>query len=115
MIIQHASPMNQAVQPDVRADGAAPAKAVAMSTTPPVPRPVSAEELHVAVSAINQAMQASNRSIEFSVDRDTRRTVVKMVDTSTGELIRQFPTETALAIARSIDQFQQGLLLARKA
>jgi flagellar protein FlaG len=68
-----------------------------------------------AVAAINHAMRQSNRDLEFVVDSDTRKTVVKMVDTSTGELIRQFPTETTLAISRGIEQFQQGLLLARKA
>jgi flagellar protein FlaG len=75
----------------------------------------SAEELKSAVAAINQVMQQANQSLEFSVDTDTHETVVKMVDTSTGELIRQFPTEATLAISRGIDQFQRGLLLTQKA
>ncbi|MBW8327798.1 MAG: flagellar protein FlaG [Thiobacillus sp.] len=114
MIIQSTPPINQAVQPDVRAYGAAPARAVAdiPAQTPPQP---SVEELKGAVAAINQAMQQANRNLEFSVDTDTNRTVVRMVDTSTGELIRQFPSETTLAISRGIDQFQQGLLLKQKA
>ncbi|QLQ02359.1 MAG: flagellar protein FlaG [Thiobacillus sp.] len=41
--------------------------------------------------------------------------MVKMVDTSTGQLIRQFPSEETLAISRGIEQFQQGLLLKQKA
>jgi flagellar protein FlaG len=49
------------------------------------------------------------------VDTDSKRTVVKMVDTSTGELLRQYPSETALAISRGIEHFQQGLLLKQKA
>jgi flagellar protein FlaG len=112
MIIQNTSHMNQAVQPDVRVNGAAPARAVAITPAQSAP---SAEELKSAVAAINQAMQQSNRNLEFSVDTDTHRTVVRMVDTSTGELIRQFPSETTLAISRGIDQFQQGLLLKQKA
>jgi hypothetical protein len=40
---------------------------------------------------------------------------VKMLDTSTGQLIRQYPSEEALAISRGIEQFQQGLLLKQKA
>jgi flagellar protein FlaG len=115
MIIQNTPHLNQAVQPDVRANGVAPVRAAAISTTPPVPRPVPVEELKSAVATINQAMRQSNHSLEFSVDSDTHRTVVKMVDTGTGELIRQFPSETALAISRGIDQFQQGLLLKQKA
>ncbi|MBZ0068923.1 MAG: flagellar protein FlaG, partial [Thiobacillus sp.] len=38
-----------------------------------------------------------------------------MLDTSTGQLIRQYPSEEALAISRGIEQFQQGLLLKQKA
>jgi len=116
MIIQNAPHISPAVQPDLRANGAAPAKAVA-AITPAQNAPVqpSSEELNSAVAAINQAMQQSNQSLEFSVDTDAHRTVVRMVDTSTGELIRQFPSEATLAISRGIEQFQQGLLLKQKA
>jgi flagellar protein FlaG len=115
MIIQTSNlPLNQAMQPDMRAHGTAPVKTVA-DTPKAEPQHVSAEALNSAVTALNQAMQQSNQALEFSVDTDTQRTVVKMVDTSTGELIRQFPSETTLAIARGIEEFQQGLLLTQKA
>jgi flagellar protein FlaG len=60
-------------------------------------------------------MQQSNRNLEFSVDEDTDRLVVKLTDRETGELIRQFPSEETLAISRSIGEFQQGFLLKQKA
>lgn len=113
MIIQNTPPMNQAVQPGIRVNDAAPARAVA-DTPNPSPQP-SVEELNNAVAVINKAMQQSTPNLEFSVDSDTKRTVVKMVDTSTGQLIRQFPSETTLAISRDIENFQQGLLLKQKA
>ncbi|MBT9540485.1 flagellar protein FlaG [Thiobacillus sp.] len=117
MIIPNTSPINQAVQLDGRSHPVAPAsaKAVAAPATQPAARQPSSEELNTAVAAINQAMQQSNQSLEFSVDTNTNRTVVKMVDTSTGELIRQFPSESVLAISRGIEEFQQGLLLTQKA
>ena len=115
MIIQNLPNINQVAQPGNRAIGAAPAEAAAQSPVSNVAVKHSAEELKHAVAAINQAMQQANRNLEFSVDTNTQRTVVKMVDTSTGELIRQFPTETTLAISQGIDQFQQGLLLEREA
>jgi flagellar protein FlaG len=115
MFIQNSPFINQAVLPDVRAHGAAPAGAVATTSVQNAPVQASAGDLTSAVAAINQAIHESNRNLEFIVDADTHRTVVRMVDTSTGELIRQFPTETTLAIARGIDQFRQGLLIARKA
>lgn len=118
MIIQNSLPMSQAAQPDTRAYGAAPVRtepqAVVVTPGPSAPQP-SLEQVRGAVAAINQAVQQSNPNLEFSVDTDTKKTVVKMVDTSTGELIRQFPSETALAISRGIEEFQQGLLLKQKA
>jgi flagellar protein FlaG len=114
MIIQNSPPMSQAVQPDVRVSSP-PARAVAVAPAPTAPQQPSTAELNSAVAAINQAMQQSGRNLEFSVDSDTKKTVVKMVDTSTGELIRQFPTEETLAISRGIEEFQQGLLLKQKA
>lgn len=79
------------------------------------PRQPSSEQLKNAVDDINRVMRQSSRNLEFSVDSDTKKTIVMLVDTETGELIRQIPSEEALAIARSIDQFQQGLLLREKA
>lgn len=78
-------------------------------------RQPSPEELKSAVKVINQVLRQSNHSLEFSVDNDTKRPIVKLVDTDTGELIRQIPSEETLAISRSIGQFQQGQLLKEKA
>jgi flagellar protein FlaG len=115
MIIQNTPHINQAMQLDGRTNGTTPVKAVAVSSPQPASQKPSTEELNVAVAAINHVMQQANQSLEFSVDTSTNRTVVKMVDTGTGELIRQFPSEAVLAISRGIEQFQQGLLLTQKA
>ena len=115
MIIQNSPLMNQAVLPAARTHGAGNTEPKAVAETPALPQHVSAEDLNKAVATLNKAMQQSNQNLEFSVDTDTRKVVVKMVDTSTGQLIRQFPTEETLAISRGIEQFQQGLLLKQKA
>lgn len=75
----------------------------------------SAEELKKVVEALNQVLRQSNHSLEFSVDSDTHRPIVKLLDTETGELIRQFPSEETLAISRAIGEFQQGMLLRQEA
>lgn len=79
-------------------------------------RQPSSQQLQNAVDSINQAMRQTNQNLVFSVDPSTKKPVVKMVDTQTGDLIRQFPSEETLAIARSIDQFlqRQGLLFNQK-
>lgn len=115
MIIQTTSPITQAVQPETRASGAVAVRAPVELPVQNAPRPPSPEELKNALAAINSTLQQSNKNLEFSVDAATEQTVVRMVDTSTGELIRQFPSESALAIARDIEQFQQGLLIKQQA
>ena len=73
------------------------------------------EQLKEAVKEINRAMQQSNRALEFSVDEETDRLVVRLKDGETGETIRQYPSDETLAIARYIADVQHGLLLSQKA
>jgi flagellar protein FlaG len=61
--------------------------------------------LDAAVSALNNVLRSSGSSLQFSVDRETDIGVVTVVDSNTGEVIRQIPSEEAIAIARSIDAF----------
>ena len=58
------------------------------------------------------ATQAS--SLEFSVNKDDGHTIVRVVDRETQKLIRQIPSEEAIAISRSLDRMQ-GFLLKMKA
>lgn len=75
----------------------------------------SVAQLREALTYVNRALQQSNKNLEFTVDSETERPVVKLVDSETGDVIRQFPTEEALAISRAIDDFQQGLLIRQEA
>jgi flagellar protein FlaG len=67
-----------------------------------------------AVKKINQSMSTQSRGLEFSVDTDSKRTIVKVVDRQTNELIRQIPTVETLEIAHALDQ-AQGLLIKQQA
>src|SRR5512147_124224 len=70
----------------------------------PPAQPVTQEAVAAAVQSANAYVQSVSTSIQFSLDQDTGRTVVKMIDTQTDEVIRQFPSEEMLAISRSIDR-----------
>lgn len=72
-------------------------------------------QLQNATDNVNKVLKQSNKSLEFSVDTGTQKSIVKLIDTDTGDLIRQYPTEEMLAISNAIDQFQQGVLLKQKA
>jgi flagellar protein FlaG len=74
----------------------------------------SAQQLASAVDKINKSLQASSQNIEFSIDTDSKRTIVKVVDQSTKEVLRQIPTAEALEIAKSIDKMR-GLLISNEA
>lgn len=80
----------------------------------PPAQPVTQEAVAAAIQSVNAYAQSVSTSIQFTLDQDTGRTVVKMVDTETEEVLRQFPSEEMLAISRSIDRMQ-GLLINRKA
>ena len=64
----------------------------------------SEEQVNDALSKLNKTPQAQANNLEFSVDQDTKRTVVKVIDQNTKEVVRQFPTKEALAIAKALDQ-----------
>lgn len=132
MLIQNTGTMAQAPQPVRLTSDSAPAVVAATpsnaetqpSTSIELPQiaveqvaeqKVSAEQLKNVVDNINRTLQQSNRSLQFTVDADSKQQLVKLVDTETGDVIRQFPSKEAMAISRAIDQFQQGLLLNQKA
>lgn len=74
----------------------------------------SAAQLTQAVKNINKALQEQSQNLEFSVDSDSERTIVKVVDLQTQTVIRQMPSKEALEIAKAIDKLQ-SLLFRQKA
>ncbi|WP_234483586.1 flagellar protein FlaG [Noviherbaspirillum pedocola] len=68
------------------------------------------KELKGSVDAINTFLKTFSNNIEFSIDADSGRTVVKLVDTETNTVLRQYPTKEALALAKDIENLQGHLL-----
>lgn len=60
------------------------------------------ESLQSAVAHINEHMQKMERSLQFTIDEGSGKEVVTVLDTNTAEIIRQFPSEETLIIARQI-------------
>lgn len=67
-----------------------------------------------AVKALNEFTAMVAQDVRFTLDEESGKTIVKVVDTATQEVLRQFPSAEALSIARSIDKLQ-GLLIRDKA
>jgi flagellar protein FlaG len=67
-------------------------------------------ELGNAIADLNKVAQANAQGVRFSLDEDSGRTVVKVVDTQTDKVLRQIPSVEALKLWRSIEQMQ-GVML----
>ena len=67
-----------------------------------------------AVEAVQKAVEPVAQNLQFSIDKETGKTIVSVVDSVTKEVIRQIPGEEIVAIAKAIDRMQ-GLLVRQKA
>ena len=86
--------------------GAPRAPATAVDTAKAVKGPANvptSEQLKEAVSQLNKASQDKSQGLEFSIDDDSKRTVVKVIDQTTKEVLRQIPTPEALEIAKALE------------
>ena len=64
------------------------------------------KEVQQRVEELNAAMKQHASSILFSIDEESGRTIVKVVDTETDTVLRQYPSRELLAISKQIDKFQ---------
>ncbi len=62
------------------------------------------EEVDDAVAKVNDYVQSIERDLQFTVDEELERTVVKVVDTESGDLIRQIPGDVFLELARNLKE-----------
>lgn len=108
---------------DIQSVGSSPA-APATSAAPvvkakaPAPEPVKAlrvdpqqlqRQLQEAVAELNKQMEHTGVSLGFSIDESIGRSIVKVVNKDTGELVRQIPSEDVVRVAHSIESLK-GIL-----
>lgn len=72
------------------------------------------EDLHRALDKINEKVQQVMREIKFSIDEKSDRVVIKVIDQSTKEIIREIPPEAVIDMAEQLDR-AQGVLIKEKA
>ena len=75
---------------------------------------VKKDQLDKAIDSINRFLKPVASSIQFSVDEDSGRTLVKVIDTDTNDVLRQFPSNETLQISKELSKLQ-GLLIKDKA
>ncbi len=81
------------VQPVAQLDATAPDKA----------------QLQQAVDIVNQALLLEKRALNFSIDEESGRSVIKVFDFKTDELIKQIPSEELLRVAQDIKRLQEEM------
>lgn len=108
-----------AIERGIAAAPAAPAVQPVVQPTPPrapdamlkgVAVPAAAQSgtpesavVEKAAAKMEEYARSVGRSLQFRVDEGSGRVVVSVRDPSTGELIRQIPSEAALRIAQGLD------------
>jgi flagellar protein FlaG len=80
----------------------------------PESRQASANEVEKATDQVNKFVSSVNNGIQFSIDKETGISVVKVIDKSTNEIIRQIPGDEILQIAKTLDRLQ-GLFVKQQA
>lgn len=101
--------------------------AIGAAATTPKPAPTEAREpaavpppvldvdlIKRSMEKVKIAVAPVAHDLQFSMDEDSGRPVVRVIDTTTQEVIRQIPGEEVLRMAKELDRMQ-GLLLRQTA
>jgi flagellar protein FlaG len=69
---------------------------------PPVHTDLKLPDLSAVIANLNHYLKSSQRDLQFSIDKSSGRTIINVVNSETGEIVRQIPPAELLAAARSV-------------
>jgi flagellar protein FlaG len=72
--------------------------------------PLERVQLESVAQQLQEFMQSMNRSVQFQVDEDSGRDVIRVLDKQNGEVIKQYPSEEVLSLVSKLSQ-SAGLLV----
>lgn len=75
---------------------------------------VDKADLETAVKKLNDLVAPALQTVQFSLDAQSERLVVKVVDTASKQVLRQIPNEEVLAMSKTLDKLQ-GLMIRQTA
>ncbi len=76
---------------------------------------VSAEELQGIADQLSSTMEMMKKGLQFRVDDESGTNIVSVMDISSGEVIRQIPSDEALELASKLSDVAAGLLMKTEA
>lgn len=83
------------------------------SEQPTAKQPLTPEQLEKVAQQLQDFVGDMNRGLEFSVDKDSGRDVIKVIDKSSGDLVKQFPSEEVLTLVAKLSDMVGGFVDAK--
>jgi flagellar protein FlaG len=74
----------------------------------------SSEDFEETLAGAKKAVEEAGAKLEFSIDQDSGKTIVKVMDSATNEVIRQIPSEELVTLAKNMTKME-GMLISQKA
>ena len=105
MAVQPVSHTPPALTPAVNATSGVKPVVEQKSTTP-----LTSDQIEKTVDEIRRHIEPVAQNLLFTIDKDTGKTIVRLIDSSTKEVLRQIPSEELIAIARALGKGQSGLI-----
>ena len=78
-----------------------------------VTQPLTVKQLEKVAQQLQDFVGDLNRSLEFSVDKDSGRDVIKVFDRESGDLLKQFPSEEVLTLVSKLSDMVGGFIDAK--
>lgn len=75
--------------------------------------PITAQQLEKVAQQLQDFVGEMNHGLEFSVDKDSGRDVIKVIDKDSGDLVKQFPSEEVLTLVAKLSEMVGGFIDAK--
>lgn len=75
--------------------------------------PLTAQQLEKVAQQLQDFVGEMNHGLEFSVDKDSGRDVIKVIDKNSGDLVKQFPSEEVLTLVAKLSEMVGGFIDAK--
>ena len=98
---------SEALVPSLASDTGAAAKP--LGGTNATEQPVQAVRVQQSASKVQQMLVKAAPNLTFSIDKDSGRTVIKVIDPETHEVLRQIPADEILRMDKNLDQMIERL------
>jgi len=95
--------------PEINSRSGTVVKNQAYATVKPSVDEISRASMEELVETFKGQMSIEKRSLSFVIDQELNRTIVKVIDPATDEVVRQIPSEELLRFAQALREFSERI------